>query len=411
MDERRVVMQSIATGERHDLVAGGDTARYLPDAAGPSAAGHLLYGRMDNLFAIPWQPSITDLSGAVPITLPEHPRLENEGASDYDVSAGGTLAYLTGGPARYLQRVVWVDRVGRTEALPLPERDYGSVVLSPDGRRAAVQVTEGTIGIWIYDFERHTFTPFSTGPGSSQAPIWTPDGRRILYRGTRRGQRDIYAKPSDGTGEEVRLTAGVGRSLTPTSVSADGRWLVFTGLGGMVGGDSMIWRLRIDGDASPGAAADGSGGARPEPMLPPSDRLNDGQLSPDGRSMAYSSAMSGRAEVYVMPFPGPGASQQVSVDGGNEPLWSRDGRTLYFQNGDSLMEVDVNPGTPPRFGRPHPLYQGRFRRSANGNTPWSLSPDGRRFLRIQQAQPDAPIDRIDVVLGWGSQVTRTAGGK
>jgi dipeptidyl aminopeptidase/acylaminoacyl peptidase len=146
-------------------------------------------------------------------------------------------------------------------------------------------------------------------------------------------------------------------------------------------------------------------------MLPPSDRLNDGQLSPDGRSMAYSSAMSGRAEVYVMPFPGPGASQQVSVDGGNEPLWSRDGRTLYFQNGDSLMEVDVNPGTPPRFGRPHPLYQGRFRRSANGNTPWSLSPDGRRFLRIQQAQPDAPIDRIDVVLGWGSQVTRTAGGK
>jgi serine/threonine-protein kinase len=409
MDERRVVMQSIATGERHDLVAGGDSARYLPGGAGgrdlpgtagPSTTGHLLYGRMDNLFAIPWDPSVTDLSGAVPITLPEHPRLENEGAADYDVSAGGTLAYLTGGPARYLQRVVWVDRSGRTEALPIPERDYGSVVLSPDGRRAAVQVTEGTIGIWIYDFERHTFTPFATGPGSSQAPIWTPDGRRILYRGTRRGQRDIYAKPSDGTGEEVRLTTGVGRSLTPTSVSADGRWLVFTGLSGMVGGDNMIWRLRIDG----------AGGAKPEPMLPPSDRLNDGQISPDSRSMAYSSALSGRAEIYVMPFPGPGASQQVSVDGGFEPLWSRDGRTLYFQNGDVLTEVEVTLGTPPRFGRPRPLYEGRFRRSANGNTPWSLSPDGQRFLRVQQAQPDAPIDRIDVVLGWGGQVARGAAG-
>jgi Tol biopolymer transport system component len=400
MDERRIVMQSVATGERHDLVAGGDSAHYLPGAAGPSASGHLLYGRTDNLFAIPWQPSVTDLSGAVPITLPEHPRLENEGASVYDVTAAGTLVYVPGGPGRYLQRVVWVDRSGRTEPLPLPERDFGSVVLSPDGRRAAVQVSEGTIGIWLYDFERHTFTPFATGPGSSQAPLWTPDGRRILYRGTRRGQRDIYAKASDGTGEEVRLTAAVGRSLTPTSVSADGRWLVFSGLSGMSGGDNMIWRLRIDGV-----------GAKPEPMLPPSDRLNDGQISPDGRSMAYASGISGRGEIYVMPFPDPGASQQVSVDGGFEPLWSRDGRILYFQDGDNLMEVDVTPGAPPRFGRPRLLYQGRFRRSANGNTPWSISPDGQRFLRVQQAQPDPPSNRIDVVLGWGDQVSRAAGGK
>jgi hypothetical protein len=122
--------------------------------------------------------------------------------------------------------------------------------------------------------------------------------------------------------------------------------------------------------------------------------------------MAYESDMSGRLEIYVMPFPGPGASQQVSVDGGVESLWSRDGRTLYFQNGDVLMEVDVTPGAPPRFGRPRPLYSGRYRISVNGNTPWALSPDGRRFLRVQQAQPDLPIDRIDVVLGWGGQVTR-----
>jgi hypothetical protein len=127
--------------------------------------------------------------------------------------------------------------------------------------------------------------------------------------------------------------------------------------------------------------------------------------------MTYSSAISSRQEVYVMPFPGPGASLQVSVDGGFEPLWSRDGRVLYFQDGDTLMAVDATPGTPPRFGRPRPLYEGRFRRSANGNTPWSVSPDGQRFLRVQQAQPDAPIDRIDVVLGWGGQLSRGAGGK
>jgi hypothetical protein len=196
-------------------------------------------------------------------------------------------------------------------------------------------------------------------------------------------------------------------------VSSDGRWLLFTGLSGMAGGDSMIWRLRIDGGA---AAGGGSDSAKPEPMLATSDRLVDGQISPDGRAMAYSSAISGRQEIYVMPFPGPGGSQQVSVDGGFEPLWSRDGRALFFQNGDSLMEVEVTAGAPPRtagtmprFGRPRPLYQGRFRRSANGNTPWSVSPDGQRFIRVQQAQPDAPIDRIDVVLGWGGEVARGAG--
>src|SRR6185436_3775430 len=184
MDERRIVVQSLVTGERHDLLPGGDSARYL-------ASGHLLYARTDNLFVIPWRPGDTDLGGAVPVTLPEHPRLENEGAAAYDVSPSGTLVYLPGGPTRYSQRVVWVDATGRTEPLPIPDRDYASVAISPDGRRAAVQVNEGTIGIWMYDFERHTFTPFPTGPGSSQAPIWTPDGRRILYRATRHGQRDI----------------------------------------------------------------------------------------------------------------------------------------------------------------------------------------------------------------------------
>jgi serine/threonine-protein kinase len=416
-DERRIVSLSLATGERHDLVPGGDSPRYLPaggvrgggGANGAGAAdvgGLLLYARMDNLFAIPWRPSVTDLSGAVPVTLPEHPRLENEGSSAYDTSPAGTLVYLPGGGARYLQRIVWTDRTGRTEPLPLPERDYGSAALSPDGRRAAVQVTEGTIGIWIYDFERQTFTPFPTGPGSSQAPVWMPDGSRILYRGTRSGQRDIYAKPSDGTGDEVRLTAGIGRALTPTSISPDGHWLVFSGLSGMSGGESMIWRLRLDGAAQPGTDA------KPEPMLPLSTaRVNDGQISPDGRSMAYASDISGRMETYVMPFPGPGASQQVSVDGGYEPLWAHDGRSLFFQNGNVLVGVDVTQGVPPRFGRPRPLYEGRYRKSPNGNTPWSLSPDSHRFLRIQQAQPDQPINRIDVVLGWGEQAMRMAGGK
>jgi serine/threonine-protein kinase len=390
MDERRVVVQSLLTGERHDLLPGGDSARYL-------ASGHLLYARTDNLFVIPWRPGVTDLSGAVPVTLPEHPRLEQEGAAAYDVSSSGTLVYLPGGPTRYSQRVVWVDQAGHTEPLPIPDRDYASVAISPDGRRAAIQINEGTIGIWMYDFERHTLTPFPTGAGSSQAPVWTPDGRRILYRATRHGQRDIYVKASDGTGDETRLTAGLGRSLTPTSISPDGQWLVFSGLGGSVRSENLIWRLRLDG------------ASKPEPMLPSADQLADGQISPDGRFMAYASGISGRQEIYVMPFPGPGASQQVSVGGGYEERWSPDGRILYFQNREHLMAVDVTPDNPPRFGQPRALHEGRYRRGANGNTPWSLSPDGRRFLRVQQAEPDRGFEQIDVVLGWADEVKRMAG--
>ncbi|HZN02112.1 MAG TPA: hypothetical protein VFD06_00855, partial [Candidatus Polarisedimenticolia bacterium] len=357
---------------------------------------YLLYGRFDNLFAIPWQPTVTDLSGAVPITLPEHPRLENEGGAAYDAAPNGTLVYLPGGPARYGQRVVWVDRDGRTDPVPIPERDLGSVALSPDGRQAAVQVTEGTIGIWLYDFERKTFTPFVTGPGSSQAPLWTPDGTRLVYRGTRHGTRDIYIKPADGTGAETRLTSGLGRSLTATSMTPDGRWLIFSGIGGASGGENMIWRVPLDG------------AGKPEPMLAPADRLQNGQISPDGRFMAYSSGISGRPEIYVMPFPGPGPSRQISIGGGYEPLWSRDGRELFFQYQTSLMVADIAPGAVFKAGQPRRLYEGRYRTSANGNTPWSISPDGKRFLRIQQAQPDVAIDRIDVVLGWGDQLKRLA---
>ena len=103
----------------------------------------------------------------------------------------------------------------------MPERDYEAVALSPDGARAVLQIREGTIGLWLYDFARRTLTPFATASGSSQGAVWTPDGRRILYRGTRQGTRNIYWKPTDGSGKEERLTTNPDVVQTPSSVSAD----------------------------------------------------------------------------------------------------------------------------------------------------------------------------------------------
>nr|MBA2259953.1 PD40 domain-containing protein [Acidobacteriota bacterium] len=380
-DEHAILRLTPATVERQVLITTGDTPRYV-------AGGYLAYGRLDALFAVPWRSTQTTLDNVAPISLPELPRLENEGAAIYDVSANGTLAYISGGTGRYAQRIVWVDRAGAIEATPMPERDYEAVALSPDGRRAVVQVREGTMGLWIFDFSRHTLTPLATSGGSSQGAVWTVDGQRIIYRGTRHGTRNIYWKSADGSGEEERLTTKPNVIHTPSSVSPDGQWLVFVEGGGQALGSST-WALRLQGDRTP------------RQLLP---SVANGQVSPDGRWLAYQSNASGQFEVYATPFPGPGPRIPVSVDGGENPLWSRDGRELFYTTEDSMMAVTLTPGATLSVSAPRLLFEGRYRPASNSVTPFSVSPDGRRFLRVQQVQPDRPVTRIDVVLNWFSEL-------
>ncbi len=265
-DERQIVAQPIAGGTRRVLVRGGDMARYTPQ-------GYLVYARLDQLFAVPWRPSDPEMGSAPPIALNVYPRMEGEGAAAYDISPVGTLACVTGGAARYEQRLVWIDPAGTIEPLPLPARDYESVSISPDGTRAVVQIREGTMGLWMYDFARHTLTPIATGNRSSQAGLWMPDGKAIVYRGTRNGDRNLYWRAADGTGDEQRLTTGDG-SETPTAVTPDGRVLVFNIQGRKAGGRQIL-SIRLDG---------------PRPATPQvvvSDDGANGQLSPDGRWLAY----------------------------------------------------------------------------------------------------------------------------
>ena len=380
-DEHSIFKLNPATGERHVVTTGGDTPRYV-------AGGYLAYGRLDALFAVPWRSTQTTPDNSAPISLPESPRLENEGASLYDVSANGTLAYIAGGSARYTQRIVWVDRAGAIQAAPMPERDYEAVAPSPDGHRAVVQVREGAIGLWIFDFSRHTLTPLATSGGSSQGPVWTADGKRVIFRGTRNGTRNIYWKSADGSGDEERLTTKPNVIHTPSSVSPDGQWLAYTESGGQALGGS-VWVVRLQGDRTPR-------------QLVPS--VGNGQISPDGRWLAYQSSASGQNEVYAMPFAGPGPRIPVSVNGGENPLWSPDSRELFYTTEDKTMAVTVTPGATLSVSAPRLLFEGRYRPGSNSVTPFGLSSDGRRFLRIQQVQPDRPVTRIDVVLNWFSQL-------
>jgi Tol biopolymer transport system component len=279
------------------------------------------------------------------------------------------------------------------EPLPLPERDYHSVAISPDGRHAIVQIEEGTVGLWLHDFARRTLAPFATGAGSSQAPLWTADGERVVYRGTRTGFRNLFWKAADGTGAEERLTTKADVVQTPTSVSPDGRWLVFNEEGD--GNSDRILVLPLT--AEPGA----DGGAR---MLGDG---SDGQIAPDGKWIAYQSLVSGRYEIYLQPFPGPGPRQPVSNGGGRWPRWSRDGRELYFTTGDALMAAEVTTSPELSIGAPRVLFEGRYRDSMNYNTPYDVAADGR-FLRVQQVRPELAVTRIEVVLDWTTELEQAA---
>jgi serine/threonine-protein kinase len=325
--------------------------------------------------------------------------MENEGAGCYAVADNGTMVYLAGGPERYQRQLVWVDRRGEPEVLPVPPRDYQSVTISPDGSRAIVQVMEAMTGLWLYDFARHTMTPLSTSGGSSQAPVWTPDGARVIYRGTRSGSRNLWWRAADGTGNEERLTTRESTTQTPTSVSPDGEWLVYNDAGERTQGNGGVWRIALHGEREPMELV----------QTPPA--FSNGRISPDGKWMAYVSAAVGTTEIYIQPFPGPGASRQVSNGGGDEPLWSRNGRELFYLNGSTLMAVDVSAGSTLVIGQPRVLFEGRYRRQINGNTAYDVSLDGQRFLRIRQVTPEPAEDHLEVVLNWIDQLERLVAAK
>ena len=384
-DERHVQVQRLDTGERSVVVQGGETGFYVP-------TGHVVYARADELFAVPFDLERLQASGQV-VRLADVARggAGAEGAH-YAVSDTGTLVHLPGDAQRYERRLVWVGRDGCVEPLSAPPREYnGNAVISPDGRLAAVDIEAGTIGIWLYDFARATLTPLATGNGSSQVPRWTADGKRIVYRGTRSGLRSLWWKTVDDTTSEERLTTEE-KQETPGSWSADGQWLVYYAIDPATASD--VWALPAGGDRKPRVIV----------RTPFTEAYP--RLSPDGRWLAYTSNESGRVEVFAQPFPGPGGRSQISTDGGTEPVWSRDGRELFYVNGDKMMAVEITTTPAFRAGAPRLLFEGRYLFSPNAVAAYDASADGRRFLRVQPMHPDPPANQIHVVLNGFEELRR-----
>jgi Tol biopolymer transport system component len=304
------------------------------------------------------------------------------------VSGVGHLLHIPGDEHRLDARLVWVDRRGGVTPVALPPQDIANTRLAPDGRRAAFNMHGATFEIGIFDFERGTLTPLTNNTTGSQAPVWSPDGRRIAFRGTRNGYRNIWIKPVDGTTDEQQLTRG-DRLQTPMSWSPDGKYLLYYETDPVRAND--IWILSM---------ADGTA----EPLVTAPLSQHDGLWSPDGRWIAYTSEESGGEEVYVLPFPLTGERWRVSTAGGADPLWSRDGRELFYRAGGKVMAVDVRTSPGFRAGTPRELFPDSFAVSPNFMTGYSVAAD-RRFLFAQPVKPDPPTRAVQVVLNWFSELS------
>ena len=374
---------SFQNGNRREVIAKGNAPRYAP-------TGHLLYhsGLVD--YAIPFDLVRLETSGAnVPLT---------EIAGSFDVSATGTLAYAIRSTTILRSgELVWVNRDGQQQLVTEGRRGYQpDPRIAPDSRRIAVtSAPEGEIpvDIWTLDVERDVFSriTISTGTNAAVRPVWSGDGSRIFFASNRNGPFEIFAKSSDGTGEETQVTFGAQR--LPASVSADGSLLFYRERG--VDSDLNIGVLRLDVESAPELIFD--------------SKFNEtaATLSPDGKWLAYVSDESGQLEVYVVSFPELGQRQQVSRDGGAEPLWAPNGGELFYRRSDSMMAVPVLLGARFDAGAPVELFSGPFQRGgARSTNTYDVSPDGRRFLMIREPEDSATEDQIHLVFNWFEELKR-----
>lgn len=340
------------------------------------AQGHLLYLREQTLMAQPFDTKRLETTGeAVPVAEGIPTFLSPSRPAAFTVSTGGLLAYSSSAAARG-SRLIWKDRQGKT--LAVIGEAKGSVsypALSPDGKRLAVVMHDvadnAAANIWIFDTERGIPTRFTFSQSVDRNPVWSPDGGAVYFGSTRSGVVDLYRRASNGAGVEELLLSN-GQLKLPTSVSADGQLLMYMASSQKSSNDILVLPL-----------APGRAGSKAEPRVFLQTPFAEGEAAfrPDGRWVAYVSDESGRPEVYVAPFPGPGGKRQVSSAEARAPQWRRDGKELFYETGQGqLMAAEViEKDGVLEIGKVQQLFNGLFRDTRL----WAASADGQKFVVVE----------------------------
>ena len=407
-DGRHFLFQvQLSEAEHRGVYAGsldGGTPKFLVRTDGSavySSPGYLLYIDGDTLLGQTFDAAHLELRGE-PFTVAEHVGLSTGFNLAVSTSGTGMLAYA----AAILQRgrLTWFDRNGKPLSSVGGEGDHIDFRLSPDGDTLAMTLVDPKAwkpDIWLIDLTRGGLSRFTLAFGSSlnAAPVWSPDGARIIFRTNRNGMTELYERSAGGGGNETPVltnetqhAAGIDSpNLVPSDWSPDERYVI--GSVPQQGSGDDLWLVPLGEDNKPVKF-----------LGLPGDQIN-GNFSPDGRFLAYTSNESGRFQVYVQTFPLSIRKWQVSTDGGYEPRWRGDGREIYYLSEDrKLMAVPVGAG--PSFAVPKMLFQTQVPEGVTSRrTHYVPSRDGQRFL-INAQSGDASPNPITVVLNWQADLKK-----
>ncbi len=372
--------------ERRRIRPGLARALYAP-------SGHLLFVRDGTLLAQPIDAAGAELAGepvAVSQSVAVWRGLPGLSWGWFSASPSGTLTYLEGAASRDFE-LTWFDRKGAKLGTVGKPGPYGQLALSPDERRVAVQFSEeGPPDLWTIDLARGVATRVTFDPASDGDPVWSPDGRELLFSSSREGPSRLYRKALQGNAPESPLGEGLD-GVFAECWSAPAKAMLYVTLAG---------RAQEEGGQAFGMLPT-DGGAKPETILKKDFRIDEPQISPDGRWLAYISQESGPWEVYVEPFRAEGERVRVSTEGGGQPRWRGDGRELFYASPDGrLMAVDVRAQAGQiEVGLPQALFSGVIADPITDH--YAVAANGQRFLVAVPVDKD-PRARIHVVTNWTS---------
>jgi serine/threonine-protein kinase len=395
----RIALLDLGTKKWRVLLDDAADVRFVP-------TGHLVFVRQGVLMAIPFDLEKRQMTGqpfpVVPNVMQSlNTAAVNTASGQFSISDSGSLVYAAGGVLTDRQDSLgWVDRKGNSQTIVPFKAPFWAPRLSPDGTRIAY-VTAGKEWLtWIYDPNRGTATRLIQ-EGKSDFPLWTPDGKHIVVKYWQSGEPNLFWLASDGSNPLHRLTTSDCHQV-PGSFTPDGVTLAFTELCPDTGWDINLLNMKS---------------RQVTPFLNTKANESYPEVSPDGRWMAYVSDESGRDEVYVRPFPGPGGKQQISSDGGGNPIWSRDGKQLFYLNvGDIIGDheygcwmVDVRTDGGFWAGKPRLLFKTNQFVVGRPSHTWDVSLDGQRFLMAKFGEREPhPVTELVLVQNWFEELKRLA---
>ena len=377
----------LRSNQGHMILRGGTFPRFSP-------TGHIVFARRGTVQVVPFDAQRLSVAGPA-VQLFDGVRTERDGAAQFTFSSDGTFIYVSGGDGA-VGSLVAVDRNGSKQPLLAPAGDYSAFRISPDGTRVAIPVnTSMGTDVWLYDISRGT-TNRLTSDNRSSFPVWSRDGTAIYYTSWSTAGANFYRKSIDG-GEGVQLTHWQGVWASPLAVSPDGKLLLVNKFNPDTKEDLWIMHL---------ATADGASNRSLEetPFLISNFSECLADLSPNGRWAAYTSDESGGWEVYVTSFPRPGEKIRISTKGGEEPVWSPNGRELYYRYGTNWYVAEVNIGERFTASRPRLLFEGPF-----ANLPgysYVVAPDGNHFLVVEGVDQTKAQTELNVVTNFFDEIKR-----